>query len=91
VSVSAGWGFYWRQSINDGLYGIAGNLIVPSNGATARYEGSRPIAEVDWQITRHFSAYVNYIYVFNGPFERASLPRSSATLSYLSPWIVYRF
>jgi hypothetical protein len=91
VTVSAGWGFYWRQSINDGLYGIAGNLIVPSNGVTGRYEGSRPIAEVDWQITRHFSVYVNYIYVFNGPFERASLPRSSATLSYLSPWIVYRF
>jgi hypothetical protein len=91
VTVSAGWGFYWRQSTNDGLYGIAGNLIVPSNGVTPRYEGSRPIAEVDWQITRHFSAYVNYIYVFNGPFERASLPRSSTTLSYLSPWVVYRF
>jgi hypothetical protein len=39
LTLSAGWGFFWRESSNDGLYGIAGNLIVPSNGVKSRYEG----------------------------------------------------
>jgi len=36
VSVSTGWGFYWRETRQDGLYGIPGNLIVPST----EYQGA---------------------------------------------------
>lgn len=42
MTLSAGWGFYWRESLNDGLYGIPGNLIVPSNGVKSRHEGQSP-------------------------------------------------
>jgi hypothetical protein len=90
VSVSAGWGFYWRESIHDALYGIPGQVIVPSNGGTDRYEGSRPIAQVDWQLTRHLSAHANYIYVFNGRFEEKSV-HGTSTMSFVSPWVTYRF
>jgi len=90
LTLSAGWGFYWRESANDGLYGIAGNLIVPSNGVKSRYEGSRPIAQVDWQITRHLSVHVNYIYVFNAQFEEQSV-HGTKSMSFISPWITYRF
>lgn len=90
VTLSAGWGFFWRESANDGLYGIPGNLLVPSNGVKSRYEGSRPIAELDWQITRHLSAHVNYIYVFNAAFEEQSV-HGTANMSFISPWIIYRF
>jgi hypothetical protein len=90
VTFSAGWGFFWRESANDGLYGIPGNLIVPSNGVKSRYEGSRPIAELDWQITRHLSAHVNYIYVFNAAFEEQSV-HGTPNMSFISPWLTYRF
>jgi len=90
VIVSAGWGFYWRQSVHDGLYGIAGNLVVPSNGAPGRFEGSRPTVQVDWQVSRHLSAHVNYIYVFNGQFEEMSV-HGTPTMSFISPWVTYRF
>jgi len=90
VTFSAGWGFFWRESANDGLYGIPGNLIVPSHGVKSRYEGSRPIAEVDWQVTRHLSAHVNYIYVFNAAFEEQSV-HGTSSMSYVSPWMTYRF
>jgi len=69
VLVSAGLGFYWRQSGDDALYSISGQVIVPSNGVTDRYEGSRPTVQIDWQLTRHLSAHINYIYAFNGRFE----------------------
>ena len=90
LTLSAGWGFFWRESSNDGLYGIAGNLIVPSNGVKSRYEGSRPIAHLDWQITRHLSTHVNYIYVFNASFEEQSI-HATTSMSYISPWVTYRF
>jgi alginate export protein len=90
VLVSAGLGFYWRQSVDDALYSISGQVIVPSNNVTDRYEGSRPTAQIDWQLTRHLSAHVNYIYVFNGRFEERSV-HATSTMSYLSPWVTYRF
>jgi alginate export protein len=88
--VSAGWGFYWRQSADDALYSISGQVIVPSNGVTDRYEGSRPTMQIDWQLTRHLSAHVNYIYAFNGRFEEQSV-HATPTMSYVSPWVTYRF
>ena len=90
VTFSAGWGFFWRESANDALYGIPGNIIVPSHGVKSRYEGSRPISEVDWQVTRHLSAHVSYIYVFNATFEEQSV-HGTTSMSYVSPWLTYRF
>jgi hypothetical protein len=90
VSVSTGWGFYWRESVQDGLYGIPGNLIIPSNGVPGRYEGSRPIAEVAWKLNPHLSVHLNYIFVFNGRFEERSV-HATTTESYICPWITYRF
>ena len=65
-------------------------MIVPSNGVTDRYEGSRPTMQIDWQLTRHLSAHVNYIYAFNGRFEQQSF-HATPTTSYVSPWMIYRF
>jgi hypothetical protein len=90
VLASVGLGFYWRQSIFDALYGIPGQVIVPSNGVTDRYEGSRPNVQIDWQLTRHLSAHVNYIYAFNGQFEEQSA-HATSRMSYVSPWLTYRF
>ena len=90
VRVSAGWGFYWRQSVYDALYSISGRVIVPSNGVTDRYEGSRPTVQFDWQLARHLSAHVNCIYAFNGRFEERSVG-ATRTMSYVSPWVTYRF
>jgi hypothetical protein len=87
---SAGLGFYWRQSIFDALYGIPGQVVVPSNGVTDRYEGCRPNVQIDWQVTRHLSAHVNYIYAFNGQFEEQSA-HATSRMSYVSPWLTYRF
>ena len=90
VTLSGGWGFFWRQNANDALYGIPGNVLVPSHGVLSRYEGSRPITEVDWQVTRHLSAHVNYIYVFNAKFEEQSV-HGTSSMSFVSPWLTYRF
>ena len=90
VLLSVGLGLYWRQSVDDALYGIPGQVVVPSNGVTDRYEGSRSTVQIDWQLTRHLSAHVNWIYAFNGQFEEQSV-HATPTMSYVSPWVTYRF
>ena len=45
---------------------------------------------IDRQLTRHLSAHVNYIYAFNGRFEEQSV-HATPTMSYVSPWVTYRF
>jgi hypothetical protein len=54
-----------------------------------RYEGSRPTVQIE-QVTRHLSAHVNCIYAFNGRFEERSV-HATPTMSYVSPWMTYRF
>jgi hypothetical protein len=90
IVATAGWAFYWRQSVHDGLYGIPGNLVVPSNDAPGRFEGSRPTLQIDWSLSRHLSSHINYIYVFNGEFEQASVHGTPA-MSFISTWLTYRF
>jgi hypothetical protein len=90
LRIRSGWAFFWRQSRGDGLYGVAGNLLVPANGAGARYEGTRPIAQVDWQMTRHASLHVNADYYFTGPFGKQA-ESAPSSLSYFSVWAAYRF
>lgn len=90
VAISGGWGFYWRQSEQDALYGIAGNVIVPSNGVRGHYEGSRPIVEIGWSPTPHLSLHLNYIFIFTAAFEERSV-HATPTDSYVAPWIAYRF
>src|SRR5258708_20770012 len=86
VRVSAGWGFYWRQSVYDALYSISGQVVVPSSGVTDRYEGSRPTVQFDWQLARHLSAHDNCIYVLNGPVEERAVCCTSTMCSW-SPWV----
>src|SRR5260221_177585 len=62
--VSVGLGFYWRQSVDDGFYGIPGQAVVPSNGAAARYEGSRPTLQNDMPSNVHSTMPGNFIHVF---------------------------
>jgi hypothetical protein len=46
--------------------------------------------ELDWEVTRHLSAHLNYIYVFNASFEEHSVHRNPS-MSFVSPWVTYRF
>src|SRR5260221_4437774 len=62
--VSVGLGFYWRQSVDDAVYGIPGQAVVPSNGAAARYEGSRPTLQNDMPSNVHSTMPGNFIHVF---------------------------
>jgi hypothetical protein len=66
--------FVWRESIHDGLYGPAINLIRSGQGTTARYVGIQPSVTAEWRPDRHWSFALTYAHFYSGAFIRGSGP-----------------
>jgi hypothetical protein len=70
LTLTADWNFYWRQSVEDGIYGPSGNLIRLPEGSRSRYVGSAISLTADWQINRHLNLTTIYAHFFPGNFLR---------------------
>jgi hypothetical protein len=82
--------FVWRQSLDDGVYGVALNLQVPPGASRERYVGTFPSVSLSWQAQRHLSFTVNYVaYVF-GAFVTQSQPTQRSG-NYVSAVATFRF
>jgi hypothetical protein len=89
ILIDADWLFQWRQSLHDGVYDLAGNLLVPNVSTDARFVGSRPGVEVRWQIDRHAYLQADFGIFYAGSFLRAAERRHN--LNYTSLWVGYKF
>src|SRR5246500_2511997 len=74
VTVSTDWIFYWRQSLQDGVYSVPGFLIIPAGKSNARFVGHRPGTEVRWQANRHLWFQADYGIFYAGKFVKQSQP-----------------
>lgn len=66
--------FYWRSSIQDGIYNFAGIMIRPGNLSTARFVGYQPGLTLDRTFSSHFSSTGGYFYFFTGDFLKQTPP-----------------
>jgi hypothetical protein len=89
VALDADWLFWWRQSLQDGVYGVPGNLLVSAGKSNARFVGHRPGMEARWQIDRHAYLQLDYGVFFAGGFPRQS--GRTSNLNYGSLWLGYKF
>ena len=89
VTVSADWIFYWRQSLQDGVYSVPGMLIRSSGNSSARFVGQRPGTEIRWQANRHLWFQADYGVFFAGAFLKQTQP--GRNLNYWALWTGYRF
>ena len=89
VTVSADWIFYWRQSLQDGVYSVPGMLIRSSGNSNARFVGDRPGVEMRWQATRHLWFQADYGIFFAGQFLKQTEP--GRNLNYWALWAGYKF
>src|SRR5262249_2620098 len=53
LSVIADDNFFWRTSLQDGVYGLGVNLLVSGRANSERYVGSQPTVGVYWNASRH--------------------------------------
>src|SRR5215469_14048808 len=89
VSLSVDWIFQWRESLEDGVYDMAGSLIRPAAGSRARFVEHRPGAELLWQANRHLWFQADYGVFYAGRFLKETRP--GRNLSYWALWAGYKF
>lgn len=89
ISFSTNSFFFWRQSLRDGLYSVAGNLLRTGQLSRARYIGTQPEVEAVVRIDRHTTFTINYARFLAGPFLRETPPGRDIT--YFATWVTYRF
>ena len=81
--------FYWRTSVNDGVYGPG--LFIPSSGSSARFVGAQPDVELIFQIDPHFSIFTYYSHIFAGQFISDVFGSTTKDMNYVSAWASYKF
>jgi Alginate export len=89
LTLAPDWQFIWRQSLNDGVYGVGGNLLRPAGSSTARYLGSQADFVANWRVTRHVTLVAIYGHFFTGPFLEQTGP--GRPVNYVTGWFGYKF
>ncbi len=89
ITVSTDWIFYWRQSLQDGVYSVPGMLIRSSGNSNARFVGDRPGVEMRWQATHHLWFQADYGIFYAGRFLKQTQP--GRNLNYWALWAGYKF
>ncbi len=83
------WDFFWRQSLSDGLYGVAVNPVRPGSASNKRYIGSQAQVGCEWTLWRHFTLTLVYAHFFAGPFIEDTGPGED--VDYVSTWFTFKF
>ena len=82
--------FFWRKSLEDGVYGLGVNLLWSGLDNRNRYVGSQPSAGVYWQASRHIGLAAAYTHFSVGPFLTQSAPPGK-DVDYAAIWAAYKF
>lgn len=89
MTLTADWDFFWRESVHDGIYGNAVNLVRSGRESQARYIGSQLSTQIEWEIGRHITVLSNYAHFFAGPFLKKTKPGKD--VDFFTLWVTYKF
>jgi len=81
--------FFWRYSLNDGLYAIPGFPLRTAGDSKSRYIGTQPQVSFVWPLTQHLVFIALNAYFITGPFLQDRPP--SKDLRYLGLYLDYQF
>jgi hypothetical protein len=74
VALNGEWGWFWRQSTSDGVYGLSGMLLRPVGTTRDAYVGSQAQVTFDWQLDSHTHFQINYLHFFVGGYLENTVP-----------------
>jgi hypothetical protein len=74
ITLTSDVNFFWRHSLNDGVYGPSGNLLRASSGSQKRYVGTATSFNGEWQANSHLSWTAIYTHFFPGAFIQDTGP-----------------
>ena len=87
-SFDTGLDFYWRESLDDGIYTPGGTVIYNGNPTFGRFVGTDFSFVIGWQATRHFNISAAYTHFFAGDFIRDN---GGQDVNYGAVWVTYKF
>jgi Alginate export len=82
--------FVWRESLDDAVYGVSGNVQVAPGASNARFVGTFPSVSLAWQASRHLSFAANYVAYLFGDFVTQSQP-TQRNGNYVNVIAMFRF
>jgi len=89
VTCDFDWVWFWRESLDDGVYAIGGSLLRPSGGSHARYIGSQANFELRWALDAHATVALNMAGFVTGGFLKETGP--SGNVAFANLGITYKF
>jgi Alginate export len=89
VEVTTSWLLFWRRQVDDGIYGIPGQLLRSGAATRSRFVGHSPGIEAEWEVTGRLTVTANASLFTAGPFIRDTPPARTST--FVAGWATYRF
>jgi hypothetical protein len=89
VSLTLNPAFFWRESTRDGLYSIAGGVLVTGQTSTARYIATQASVQLQWRVNRNVTLFTEYAHYFPGEFLRQST--QGRNINYWTGWLDLRY
>lgn len=90
LKLTASCDFVWRESLEDGVYGVASNLQIAPGSSDERFVGTFPSLTLSWQVGRHLNLSLNYVACIFGGFVEESRPQQRDG-NYVSAVASHRF
>lgn len=81
--------FFWRQSLNDGIYGPALNLLRTDGSSHARYVGTQFETALDWLVNRNLSFRFVYLFFKPGRFIEETGP--AKTVQFVQGNVTFKY
>ena len=88
VSFEGGCVFFFRQALEDAVYGPPGTVLVPARATEGRYTGALASLSLGYKADRHLSFNAEYSHVFPGP---ALTNAGGTSVDFFGTWTTYTY
>lgn len=82
LSLRTDYHLFWRESDDDAVYGVQGQIQRADNGSDERFVGSEIDLLLNWQVNPNLAAYLGYSHFFAGDFIRDTGPDEDINFVY---------
>jgi hypothetical protein len=89
LTLRADYHMFWRQNSADAVYNAAGGVLRAASGSDDMYIGSEVDLLINWQIDRHWSAYLGYSHFFAGQFLQNTGPSDDIDFFYAAAMFTF--
>ncbi len=87
-TIDLGCDFYWRESLDDGIYTPGGGVIYAGNPAFSRFVGTDLSLTMGWQASRNMHVGASCSHFFAGRFVRQN---GGQDVNFGALWLGYKF